>query len=253
MNESDPDVDPGRRRLGDTVEISGDYQHVALTEGPAIQQAWHRTRVELLDWFHAPQPGEHLLDVGCGSGIMADRLAQLGAQVLGIDANPAAVDYARTTFGRAELEFRAGYLDQLELAPASFDGATCFEVIEHVFPDQVRKLMDDLFALIRPGGSLLITTPNYRGLWPLIEWLTDRVGPTTTMAGDQHVTHFHRRMLRAFLEQAGFEVVKVRTFCTFGPFLTPASRRLSDGCGQLERRVDLPFGNLLAALARRPA
>lgn len=237
------------RRTGDRIAIPGDYQHRALTEGPAIQRFWHASKLRLLDWALDLHAGQRVLDVGSGSGVFCDAMAKRGATVLGVDANAEAVRYATATFAREGLEFREGLLDELALEPGSFDVATCLEVIEHVHPPQVDRLLGDLHALLAPGGRLLLTTPNYRGTWPAVEWLTDRLGPAAHMAEDQHVTHFHRAMLRASLERAGFEVALLSTYCTFAPFAAALSERLARAVEPRER--GLPFGNLLVAVGRR--
>lgn len=244
-----PDID---RRLGDAIAIPGDYQHRALTEGPKVQRFWHQAKAELLDWIWTPGVADRVLDVGCGSGVISDRMADKGAEVVGIDANPDAVAFAQRTYGRPGITFLEGYLDALDLPPRSFDGATCLEVIEHVYPPQVETLLQDLFRILRPGGRLLITTPNYRGLWPIVEWAADRMASTAHMDGDQHVTRFHRRMLRTALENAGFSVERLRTTCTFAPFVAGVWWRAGRWVDRAERRIDLPFGNILVAVARRP-
>lgn len=240
------------RRTGDVIVIPGDYQHRALTQGPPIQRFWHRSKLNLLDWFFVPATGEKILDVGCGSGVFSDAMASRGARVLSVDANADAIAYATKTFARDGMEVRRGYLDELSLPDASFDAATVLEIIEHVYIDQVRKLLADLRRVIKPGGRLLITTPNYRGLWPMIEWLTDRFSKAAHMHEDQHVLHFRRKMLRDVLLEAGFEIVSLRTYCTFAPFLAAVSTGLANATERLERKIDLPFGNLLAVVARRP-
>lgn len=238
------------RRLGDAIAIDGGYQHRALTEGPAIQRFWHRAKLDLLDWLFTPAAGERVLDVGAGSGVFAAAMADRGALVTGVDANPDAVAYARRTFARDGLELREGYLDELDLPEASFDRASCLEVLEHVYPDQGRKLLSDLRRILKPTGLLLVTTPNYRGLWPIIEWAADRFSSAAQMDGAQHVTHFHRKMLCDMLREASFEVVTVRCISTVAPFAAAASWRAAEAIERIERRVDLPFGNLLAAVAR---
>ena len=72
------------------------------------------------------------------------------------------------------------------------------------------------------------------------------------MDSDQHVTRFNARLLKTFLTDAGFEVRVLRTYCTFAPFLAPISWALARKTELLERRVNLPFGNVLAAVARKP-
>lgn len=246
-------VDTSERRLGDAIEIPGDYQHRAITDGPPVQKHWHESKRDLLDWFVTLPPSGHALDVGCGSGVIADAMCSRGLQVTAVDANPDAIAYGRKTFGRPGLEFIEGYLDALELPEQSFDFVTCLELVEHVYPPQIEKLLNDLFRLVKPGGQLLITTPNYRGMWPVIEWAADRFADTANMDADQHVTHLHHRMLRGFVEGAGFEVDRLRRYCSFAPFSAAISKRLARGVDRLERVVDLPFGSLLAMSARRPA
>lgn len=241
------------RRTGDAIAIPGDYQHRAVTSGPPVQRMWHRSKLDLLDWFFVPTPGERIVDVGCGSGVFSDAMARRGARVTSVDANAEAVAYATKTFARDGMEVRRGYLDELNLPDASFDAATALEIVEHVYLDQVKKLLADLRRVVRPGGRILITTPNYRGVWPVIEWAVDRFTSAAHMDADQHVLHFHRKLLRDTLTEAGFEMVALRTYCTFAPFVAPLSWKLAEKVERFERKVDLPFGNLLAAVARRPA
>lgn len=239
------------RRTGDAAPIAGAYQHEALTNGPPVQRFWHTAKLRLLDWMFPVAPGDHVLDVGCGSGVFSDAMAGRGAHVLGIDANADAITYAQKTFQRPTLTFRRGLLDELDLPAESFDKASCLEVIEHVYEDQVRKLLDDLLRILRPGGLLFLTTPNYRGLWPAVEWAADRFSPVAKMDAEQHVTHFRHQTLRQVVETSGFDLQDVRTYCTFAPFAAAVSWRAADRLERFERRWNLPFGNLLAAVARK--
>lgn len=250
MNESKPQQPP--RRTGDIIQIGGDYQHRALLEGPPAQRAWHRIKLNLLEWRFTPQPGESVLEIGCGSGVFANEMARLGARVVALDANVEAANYAQKTFATKNLSVVRGLMDEIPARDRAFDRVTCLEVIEHVHPPQVRSLLADCYRVLKPGGSLLLTTPNYRGLWPLVEWIADRSGSTASMDSDQHVTKFNRPMLRGFLKDAGFVNITLRNFSTFAPFVAPVSARFSRALDRAERRVDLPFGNILTAVAVRP-
>lgn len=240
------------RRVGDTIEIDGAYQHRALTDGPAIQRFWHHEKLLLLDWYFPLQRSDRVLDVGCGSGVFAAAMAERCAQVLGVDANPRAISYARQTFRHGSLAFRHGLLDELALPEVSFDKVTVLEIIEHVYLEQVNELFRSLYRLLSPGGEVLVTTPNYRGTWPVIEWAADRFSRAAQMDSAQHVTRFHRGLLIHCLRDAGFEVDRIRTYCTLAPFVALGSWRLAESIERVERRVDFPFGNLLAAVARKP-
>ena len=63
---------------------------------------------ELLDWLRA-QPGERILDLGCGTGELAERIAATGATVIGIDTDPAMIEAARTRLPNVELRVADGH------------------------------------------------------------------------------------------------------------------------------------------------
>ncbi|HEX6329241.1 MAG TPA: methyltransferase domain-containing protein [Jiangellaceae bacterium] len=63
---------------------------------------------ELLDWLRA-QPGERILDLGCGTGELAARIAAAGATVIGIDSDPAMIEAARTRLPDVELRVADGH------------------------------------------------------------------------------------------------------------------------------------------------
>jgi hypothetical protein len=72
------------------------------------------------------------------------------------------------------------------------------------------------------------------------------------MDAEQHITHFNRTNLRSALVDSGFEVVEIRTYSTFAPFVSPLSWRAAEQLERVERKIDLPFGNVLAGVARKP-
>lgn len=206
----------------------------------------------MLDWYFPIEAGQRALDVGCGSGVIAHAMAQKGAQVLAVDGNPDAIRYATMTFGSDALEFRQGLVDELNLPENTFDRITCLEVIEHIHEDQGRTLLQSLYRLLKPGGKLLLTTPNYRGTWPIIEWVADHVRLTAHMESDQHVMHYYRSSLRKVIEASGFEVDAIRTMSTVSPFVAALGFGAARAIESVERKVDLPFGNLLAAVCSKP-
>lgn len=255
MTDSQPvaAASASERRKGDIIQIEGDYQHRALLHGPPVQRFWHRTKLNLLKWRLIPAPGERVLDIGCGSGVFSNELREAGARVVAVDANPAAAKYVRDTFAKDKLTIIRALMDELPFAPGSFDKCVCLEVIEHVYPPQVRALLRDLYQLLRPGGQILLTTPNYRGFWPVIEWLADHGGSTAKMDSEQHITRFHKKMLQQYLVEAGFVNITIRNHSTFAPFSAAISWKLAEKIERAERKVNLPFGNILTAVATRPA
>lgn len=104
---------------------------------------------------------QRVLDVGCGGGLLAEALAQYGAQVTGIDLAPAMIEVARLHAQETHttIDYQLASAEQLAAhSPAPFDVITCMELVEHV-PDP-GALLATLASLLKPGGQLFISTVN---------------------------------------------------------------------------------------------
>ena len=100
------------------------------------------------------RPGASLLDVGCGNGLYLDLARQAGWQVRGVDFDAQAVASAQSR----GLDVRLGGLEQVQDLMGSFDRLTCSHVLEHVH--NPREWLLQMHAMLRPGGSLWLQTPN---------------------------------------------------------------------------------------------
>ncbi len=110
---------------------------------------------------HAGLAGKRVLDVGCGGGLLAEAMADLGAEVTGIDMAEANLDVARlhALDTGVEVDYRHTSVETLAAeAPASFDVVTCMELLEHV-PDPA-SVIAACARLVRPGGDVVLSTLN---------------------------------------------------------------------------------------------
>ena len=111
--------------------------------------------------MRTPLKDKRVADIGCGGGLLAEPLAGRGAQVTAIDLAPTMIDVARlhAQESGAHIDYRHGDAAALAAAEArTFDVVTCMELVEHV-PDPA-ALMLTLAQLLRPGGSLFVSTIN---------------------------------------------------------------------------------------------
>lgn len=112
---------------------------------------WHRPYAEL---FRGAGP---VLDIGCGLGIFADVLREIGVDSLGIDFDPEMVKASTQRGHRAILG------DQNTVATLSqhFQGIHISHVVEHLWGEDVVLLLERCWPLLNDAGRLIIRTPNW--------------------------------------------------------------------------------------------
>jgi ubiquinone/menaquinone biosynthesis C-methylase UbiE len=163
---------------------------------PRIEQE-HLKRYEFATGYVA---GKDVLDIACGSGYGSAMLADSGAKsVTGVDLSPEAVESATANFGRGNVRFAVGDVQRLtDIPDASFDLIASFETIEHV-PDD-RAYVDETARVLRPGGMLLVSTPDRR---------LGSIGPRLRKVPSNpfHVREYTRKELIDLLSRR-FEIVE---------------------------------------------
>ena len=124
----------------------------------------HQINPLRLNWIQnlVSLKGLRVLDVGCGGGILADAMARLGADVLGIDLASKALKVAQLHALEAQTEgvqYREISAEALAAEqPGSFDVVTCMEMLEHV-PDP-SLVVKACATLVKPGGYVFFSTIN---------------------------------------------------------------------------------------------
>lgn len=116
-----------------------------------------------LDWIDRTcrLAGKHVVDVGCGGGILAESMAARGARVTGIDLSGKALGVARLHLLESgnHVDYRhVAAEDFAREETAGFDVVTCLEMLEHV-PDPASTVRA-CAALVKPGGHLFFSTIN---------------------------------------------------------------------------------------------
>jgi ubiquinone/menaquinone biosynthesis C-methylase UbiE len=105
--------------------------------------------------------GRDILECGCGTGLILERLAELARRAAGIDLSPGMLELARSR----GLEVKEGSVTHLPFDDASFDVTCSFKVLAHV-PD-IGKALSEMARVTRPGGVILAEFYNplsFRGL-----------------------------------------------------------------------------------------
>ncbi len=177
----------------------------AVPEG-AVPERFAERRDWLLGFVSA---GDRVLDLGCGDGSFAAALTGAGAQVTMADVAEGALRRARVAAPEAGAVLLAEDAP-LPIGDGSFDLAWCGETLEHVA--DVAGLAAELRRVLRPGGTLLATTPNQPRLTVALEALRGRGLEERFDYRADHLRFFTARTLEALLRGAGFTEVEVQAW-----------------------------------------
>lgn len=105
------------------------------------------------------QPGQRVLDVGCGTGYFAGLLASAvgpSGMVIGIDPSRAMIDHARKRRGGPNCQFQVGSAEKLALPDGSFDLVVSSLAMHHIPEDVRATAVREIYRVLRPGGRLLV-------------------------------------------------------------------------------------------------
>lgn len=164
------------------------------------------------------QPGQHLLDVACGTGIIARHAAaQLAptGQVTAVDISPAMLAVARqiASWNEAAIIFKQADATELPLADAAVDAVVCQQGLQF-FPDRPAALVE-MFRVLAPGGRLAVSTcrdlehqPVYRAL---VDVLTRHVGAQAAQVTASPFTLGDPDQLQHLVTHAGYVEATVTT------------------------------------------
>jgi 2-polyprenyl-3-methyl-5-hydroxy-6-metoxy-1,4-benzoquinol methylase len=191
--------------------IAGAYQIGKYV--PTVVVGLRRPRQRILSMFLDDlQPGK-LFDAGCGDGSFLQAMKRQGWRGGGMDFDAAAVAAGKERYG---LDLLVGDFVTAELDEHDFDAVTMSHVIEHV-PDPIAA-MSKCRKLLRPGGRLVITTPNAHSLGHT------RFGPHWRgLEPPRHLQIFSPPTLAECARRAGLEVEEAGSTAANADYVSAAS------------------------------
>jgi len=141
--------------------------------------------------------GRRLLDVGCSVGAFLQTASERGWDASGVEVGRASARYVRETL---KLAVQNGSLYDYDPGAGTLDAVAMLEVIEHL--EAPSGALARIHDWLRPGGVLLVSTPNYDSLYRRLcgsDWWVIN-------CEDEHIMLFTPATLSRALKQAGFEV-----------------------------------------------
>jgi len=167
------------------------------------------------------QPGEKVLDVGCGTGTLslgAWRRVRPDGEVIGIDASPEMIALARRKAKKAGAapQFQRAPIEQLPFEDATFDAVLSSLMLHHL-PDDVReKGMAEVFRVLKPGGRFVAVDLTAGG--------TSFASRVIRLIGHKMPRDYAARLISR-MEAAGFaDVAEKKTQFGYLTFITATKR-----------------------------
>ena len=145
---------------------------VALDAGRAMLELFDDAQAETVWRLLDLQPGMEVLDLACGHGRIANRLAQRGARVTGLDATPLFLEHARRDAAKRgiEVDYVSGDMRFLPWPEHRFERVISWFTSFGYFDDtDNQKVLSEAHRVLRPGGLLLVENNNLAELLP--RWL----------------------------------------------------------------------------------
>lgn len=155
---------------------------------------------EILTGFESYKKLNRVIDVGCGNGHLLAVAKKLGWEVFGTEFTDQAVQLCK----QKGIHMQEGVLDPKNYEPNSFDCLFFVEVIEHI--NNPLEELAKFHKLLRPGGVLYITTPNFisyasrtlKSKWTCVEY-------------PEHLTYYTPSTLNKILVKSGFKKISLNT------------------------------------------
>lgn len=187
----------------------------------------NRDEVKQLQAFYtplvqsSPNPNLAIVDLGCGRGEWLELLNEAGAKAVGVDTNRVMIDLCRERGFDVVQQDALGYLSGVP--DESLRAVTGFHIIEHLPPEMLMALLDQIMRTVRPGGLVAFETPNPDNLF---------VSGNYFYFDPSHRHPLPSKLVKLLLESRGFQNVEITPLhpCAEGRFVEndDVSKRLNE-------------------------
>jgi len=157
---------------------------------------------KLLKLLPKGQLNLRVLDIGCGNGFMASRVAEKGFEVIGIDSSRDGIIIAEKSYPNVNFKIASAYDELIDLV-GEVDIVIVADVIEHLYSP--KTLMRNINSVLKPGGMLIISTPYHGYIKNLALSVFNKWDYHHTVNWEGgHIKFFSEKTLRELLQEFGF-------------------------------------------------
>ncbi len=155
---------------------------------------------EILDQMEKYRKNNRIMDIGCGAGYFLDEAQKRGWEVYGTEYSERLINL----LSEKNITIHAGALNTSNYQDDYFDVITSFEVIEHI--NTPASEVNKIHQLLRKGGLIYLTTPNFNSLLRL-----RLKSKYNVIQYPEHLSYFTPKTLRKLFDSNGFKTIKIET------------------------------------------
>lgn len=222
---------------------SSTYFEGATAHLTDLESAFQRYRVAKVLDIQMPDPGDRVVDLGCGWGTFEWVLAPRVREIVGVDFSETSIRLCEERLGREGLDnvtFVQADAGDTGLEGGAWDAVVCADLFEHLYPDDSARVAREAFRLLRPGGWFSVWTPHRGHVLEILKNNRIVLRPDPT-----HVDYKSMERMTGLVEEAGFIVERAYYAESHLPVLRTVERLLMGFVAVLRRRI--------AVLGRKPA
>ena len=179
-----------------------------------IRSFWHFLKF----WYvkkYIPNNSTHL-DYACGPGTFSTFFKN--GKYYGVDIAISQINYANQKYKSKRHKFiKIKAKNILPFRNNFFHTISMIEFIEHIAEKDLKYILLEVQRVLKPGGKLIVTTPNYFSVWLILEFFLNFI--SSVKYSLQHINKFNYYKLKIFFQKNQFKVKKIESFLFFSPFL----------------------------------
>lgn len=223
-------------------KIKPGHYYDAMREGSTIQQFWHNTKFSQMK-KHLISKNTRILDIGAGPGCFLSLVEKDFKLAVVSDISFAQLNFAKDKINK--INCITCDANKLPFKKESFDYIILSEVIEHLPKESSQNILKSIHKLLKPSGRLILTTPNYKSLWPVLEFFWNFVNPIKYL--EQHINKYSIKSLKQDILKAGFSDIKYSTSFFVSSFIALFSKSLAEKVHVIEQKYVPNLGSIIIA------
>jgi len=218
-----------KKNLDDHNLITEGYYDQIFKKNSGVQSKWHHLKFRKI--LESMVGHKNVLNVACSAGTL-DPLLKV-ENVVGLDFSLKQLLFASTNNTSEQNSYVCGDACRLPVKSGCFDLVVASEFIEHIDTSSFNAFLDEIHRVLKPGGEVILTTPNYLSFWPVLEMALNKFGDVDYT--EQHINKFTpSRLSKSIIAKNQFEVLEIKPFLLFSPFFALANWKLADSVFEME-------------------